>query len=296
LQRRFTNGLSMGLQYTWAKELGTSSGSNEATTAQEPLQIYGQAPEYGRGINDIRSSLNATVLFDVPVGKGKPFDLGSVGNAFVGGWQIGSIVNFRTGVPIDVLITRPDVAYVGKAGTAYAGQTFSNPIVVGGVVQTTAVQNVPGGGNSRNVRRPNRVPGVNPYLKQGLQYLNPAAFTTPAPGTFGNQRRNDVSGPSLAQLDMTLQKEFAMTERVHFKLTADAFNILNHANFANPGNVRLAQVIPSTATGGAQPGTPFGLTGASGAGTNFGTYSATVGNQVGLGAQRQIQLSGRLTF
>jgi hypothetical protein len=296
LQRRFTSGLSLGLQYTWAKELGTSSGSNEATTAQEPIQVYGQAPEYGRGINDIRSSLNATVLFDVPVGKGKSFDLGSVGNTIAGGWQIGSIVNFHTGVPIDVLITRPDVAYVGNAGTPYAGQTFANPVVVSGVVQTTAVQNVPGGGNSRNVRRPNRVPGVNPLLKNGLQFLNPAAFTTPAAGTFGNQRRNDISGPNLAQLDMTLQKEFALTERFHFKFTADAFNILNHANFANPGNVRLAQVIPSAATGGAQPGTPFALTGANGAGTNFGTYSSTVGNQVGLGAQRQIQLAGRITF
>ncbi|MEK6398621.1 MAG: hypothetical protein V4734_11095, partial [Terriglobus sp.] len=297
LQRRFTSGLSLGMQYTWAKELGTSSGSNEATTAQAPLQVYGQALEYGRGINDIRSSLNATVLFDVPVGKGKSFDLGSVGNTIAGGWQIGSIVNFHTGVPIDVLITRPDVAYVGNAGTPYAGQTFSNPIVVGGVVQTTAVQNVPGGGNSRNVRRPNRVPGVSPYLKNGLQYLNPAAFTTPAVGTFGNQRRNDVSGPSLTQLDLTLQKEFALTERFRFKFTADAFNILNHPNFANPGNIRLAQVIPSSATGGAQPGTAFAVgTGANGAGTNFGTYTSTVGNQVGLGAQRQIQLAGRITF
>jgi len=304
LQRRFTNGVSFGLQYTWAKELGTSSGSNEATTAQEPLQIYGQTPEYGRGINDIRSSLNATVLFDMPVGKGKSLDLGGVGNSIVGGWQIGSIVNFRTGVPIDVLITRPDIAYVGNAGTAYAGQTFANPVIVGGVVQTTAVQNVPGGGNSRNVRRPNRVPGVNPYVggrrymvsPLGPQFLNPAAFTTPAAGSFGDQRRNDITGPGLVQLDMTLQKEFAFTERFHFKFVADAFNILNHPNFANPGNIRLAQVIPAAVTGGAQPGTAFALSGANGAGSNWGTLSSTVGNQVGLGAQRQIQLSGRLTF
>jgi len=305
LQRRFSNGLSLGLQYTWAKELGTSSGSNEATTAQAPLQIYGQAPEYGRGINDIRDTLNATALFDVPVGKGKTFDLGSIGNTVVGGWQIGSIVNFRTGVPIDVLITRPDVAYVGKAGTPYAGQTFANPVLVGNVVQTTAVQNVPGGGNSRNVRRPNRVAGVNPYVggrgayqvsTVGPQFLNPAAFTTPAAGSFGNQRRNDVTGPGLVQLDLSLQKEFAFTERFRFKFVADAFNILNHPNFANPGNIRLAQVIPSAATGGAQPGTPFALSGANGAGSNFGTLSSTVGNQVGLGAQRQIQLSGRLSF
>jgi hypothetical protein len=296
LQRRFSNGLSLGMQYTWAKELGTSSGSNEATTAQAPLQIYGQAPEYGRGMNDIRHSLNATALFNLPFGKGKMFDLGGVGNAVAGGWQIGGIGNFRSGVPIDVLITRADLAYVGNPGTSIAGQTFSSPVVTSGVVQTTAVQNVPGGGNSRNVRRPNRVPGVNPILKNGLQYLNPAAFSTPSAGTFGNQRRNDISGPNLAQLDITLSKEIAFTERIKFKFAADAFNVLNHANFANPGTTRLSQAIP-TAPGTAnaiQPGTPFSLT-SSGIG-NFGQYTATVGNQVGLGAQRQFQLSGRLNF
>lgn len=310
LQRRFAKGLSLGAQYTWAKELGTSSGSNEATTSQAPLQVYGQTGEYGRGINDVRHSLNVTTLVDVPIGKGRAFDLGGLGNTLVGGWQMGSIVNFRSGVPIDVLITRPDVAYVGVSGSPLAGQTFSSPVtnaacpafiynggVYSGGLCTVAVQNVPGGGNSRNIRRPNRVPGVNPYLKNGTQYLNPAAFTTPAAGTFGNQRRNDLSGPNLAQLDVTLSKEFAFTERIKFKFTADAFNVLNHANFANPGNVRLAQAVPTSGTsGGIQPGTPFTLTGATGAGTNFGAYSATVGNQVGLGAQRQIQLSGRVNF
>jgi hypothetical protein len=308
LQRRFAKGISLGAQYTWAKELGTSSGSNEATTAQAPLQVYGQALEYGRGINDVRHSFNMTALVDLPFGRGKQFDLGAVGNTVAGGWQIGSIVNFRSGVPIDVLITRPDVVYVGRPGTAYSGQVFSSPVIAGGAVQTTAVVNTPGGGNTRNIRRPNRVQGANPYLKNALQYINPAAFTTPAPGTFGNQRRNDLSGPNLTQIDMTLSKEFTFTERVHFKFTADAFNVLNHANFANPGNVRLAQNIPtgtSTTTGGvttvvgtgSQPGTPFSVgTSTSGAGTNFGALSSTVGNQVGLGAQRQIQLSGRVTF
>ena len=304
LQRRFSSGISMGLQYTWAKELGTSSGSNEATTAQAPLQVYGQTGEYGRGINDIRHSFNATFLVDAPIGKGKMLDLGNVANTVVGGWQLGSVVNYHSGVPIDVLITRADVAYVGNAGTPYAGQTFANPIVVGGVVQTTAVQNVPGGGNTRNVRRPNRVAGVNPLVggrqyqvsTVGPQFINPAAFATPAAGTFGNQRRNDLSGPGLVQMDLTLQKEFAFTERFRFKFVADAFNVLNHANFANPGNIRLAQTLPTTATGGSQPGTAFALSGANGAGNNFGTLSSTVGNQVGLGAQRQIQLSGRLSF
>ena len=72
LQRRFARGLSLGAQYTWAKELGTSSGSNEATTAQNP---YDFGTEYGRGIFDIRHSLNATLLYDLPFGHGKAYSL-----------------------------------------------------------------------------------------------------------------------------------------------------------------------------------------------------------------------------
>ena len=306
LQRRFARGLSMGAQFTWAKELGTSSGSNEATTAQNP---YDFRTEYGRGTFDIRNSLNVTALYDLPLGRGKQYAFSGPMDLIAGGWQIGGILNFRSGVPIDVLITRPDIAYVGNPGTPYAGQTFSSPVVNNRVVLTTAVANVPGGGNSRNIRRPNIIPGVNPYLKSGDQFLNPAAFSTPAPGTFGNARRNNLSGPNLAQLDMTLGKAFHATERFSLDFKAEVFNILNHPNFANPGNVRFAQSIPAgtsvasngtvTLTGsGSQPGTPFtpGTTGPAAAGSLFGQYSSTVGNQVGIGANRQIQLSLRASF
>jgi hypothetical protein len=290
LQRRFARGLSLGAQYTWAKELGTSSGSNEATTSQSP---YSFGLDYGRGTFDIRHSLNATVLYDLPFGHNRAHSLSGPLDAVAGGWQVGGIVNFRSGVPIDVLITRPDLSYIGNAGTSFAGQVFSSPIVTGGVVQTTAVANVPGGGNSRNIRRPNVVPGVNPYLKTGKQFLNPAAFTTPAAGTFGNARRNDYSGPNLAQLDMTLSKQVKLYEGYSLDFHADAYNVMNKPNYANPGTVRLNQSLATAVGNGAQPGTPF--TSATG-GSAFGALTSTVGNQVGIGANRQIQLSLRLLF
>ncbi|MGO4516312.1 carboxypeptidase regulatory-like domain-containing protein [Terriglobus sp. 2YAB30_2] len=311
LQRRFRQGLSLGAQYTWAKELGTTSGSNEASTAQNP---YDFNTEYGRGNFDIRHSMNATVLYDLPIGHGKSMDFGSIGNAVVGGWQIGGIVNFRSGLPVDVLITRPDIAYVGTptSGT-YAGKVYSSPVLssscpayssgttsVNAGVCTTAVVNVPGGGNTRNIRRVNLVPGVNPYTNVGKQLLNPAAFTIPTPGTFGSLRRNSLNGASLAQLDMTLEKTFAITERVKVDFKAEGFNILNHPNYAVPGTIRLAQGIPTggnaattTISNGVQPGQAYS-TGT--AGSNFGTFTSTVGNQVGQGANRQLQLSGRINF
>jgi len=164
--------------------------------------------------------------------------------------------------------------------------------VTAGVVQTTAVANVPGGGNSRNIRRPNVVPGVNPYLKSAKQFLNPAAFSTPAPGTFGNARRNDYSGPNLAQLDLTLSKAFHVAEGLSLDFHADAYNVLNHPNYANPGTVRLNQTLATAPGNGVQPGTPFTLSNAG----SFGQLTSTVGNQVGIGANRQIQLSVRALF
>lgn len=283
LNRRFTSGLTVGGQYTWGKSLGNSAGSNEANTAQNP---YDFSTERGRNNFDIRHSLNLTALYELPFGRGHAIGNGVSRqmNRLIGGWQVGGILNFRSGVPIDVLIVRPDIAYVDQRN----GNVYSSPLLVNGSVVTKAVVNVPGGGASRNVRRPNVVPGVNPLLKQGLQWINPAAFSIPAPGTFGNYRRNNLSGPILSQLDLTLSKAFELTEATNLEFRAEGYNILNRANFANPGNVRLAQGIS-----GLQPGQPYS---SSAAGSLFGTLNSTVSNQVGLGTNRQIQLALRLNF
>ena len=101
-------------------------------------------------------------------------------------------MNARTGVPIDVLITRPDIAYRDTRD----GSIYANPVLVNGAVVTVPVVNTLGGGNSRNVRRPDIVAGVEPYLKNGLNWLNPAAFSIPAAGTFGNSARNSLTAPA----------------------------------------------------------------------------------------------------
>ncbi len=288
VNRRFSSGLSVGAQWTWGHSIGDSGGSNEANTAGNPYNF-----EADRGSNnfDIRQSFNLTALYDLPVGKGKRYMKSAppLADAFFGGWQLGGVVNARTGVPIDVLIVRPDLAYLDSAGNTYA-----NPVVVNGDVLTRAVVNVPGGGASRNVRRPNVVAGVNPYLKNGLSWINPAAFSVPAPGTFGNSGRNSLTGPGLKQLDLTLSKRFRLTETKNIEFRSEFYNIFNHANFANPGNLRLAQGIQSAPGGaGVQPGQPFSQ---GTAGGNFGALTSTVSNQIGIGTNRQIQLALRFSF
>ena len=89
----------------------------------------------------------------------------------------------------------------------------NDTVSVGGV----NVMNVPGG-NQRSTQRPDLVPGVDPYLKDGNRWLNPAAFTTPQPGTFGNLPRNAVRGPKFAQLDLMFSKDFQLPRSQSFQI------------------------------------------------------------------------------
>jgi hypothetical protein len=298
--RRYNRGLTIGAQYTWGHNIGNSGGSNEANTAGNP---YDFGADRGNNNFDIRQSANVSVLYDLPFGLGrkygnsisKPMDL------LVGGWELGSIVNARSGVPVDVLITRPDLVYRDVRN----GMIYSSPVLgTDGTIYTTAVINTPGGGASRNVRRPDVIAGVNPYLSSGgLAIINPAAFSIPAPGTFGNSGRNSLTGPMFAQLDLTLYKRFRLTESKDIEFRAEFYNLLNHANFANPANLRLAQALPAggtfpggivpTAANTLQPGQAFT---SAAAGGGFGNINSTVSNQVGLGTNRQVQLSLRFNF
>ncbi len=167
-----------------------------------------------------------------------------------------------------------------------------------------AVINTPGGGASRNIRRPNLVQGANPFLNNNLNMINPAAFATPAPGTYGDFPRNALSGPNFKQVDLTLSKKFRFNETMNVEFRTEFFNIFNNPNFANPSTT-LSNALPNLTYAAAtqtfsagtsnvvQPGQAF-TQGA--AGTTFGLLRSTVGRTVGLGTNRQIQFAFRFSF
>ena len=167
-----------------------------------------------------------------------------------------------------------------------------------------AVINTPGGGASRNIRRPNLIAGVNPFLSDDRNFINPAAFATPAAGTFGDFPRNELSGPSFRQIDLTLSKRFRFSESMNFEFRTEIFNILNTANFANP-SATLNNALPNLSynattqtfsvgtTNVVQPGQAFTQ---SAAGSTFGLLRSTVGRTIGLGTNRQIQFAFRFNF
>jgi Carboxypeptidase regulatory-like domain len=329
LVRRIGTGLTLNSQYTFSRSFGNTSGSNEARTAANNARALSEF-DYDEGYNnfDIRHTFNLSALYDLPVGQGKRYDLGSVGNGILGDWEVGMIANARSGVPLEIGIVRPDMVMqcqnaagcVVKTSAAGATTTFANGFVaqLPGTISGAAplppgfvgVINTPGGGASRNVRRPDLIPGVNPYVDNDRLILNPAAFTTPQPGTFGNVPRNFLRGPDFQQFDLIFNKRFKFTESTNLEFRTEIFNVFNRANFDIPGsrlNLALPAVTTTTDPGGDptkrfyafttantnQPGQGY-TQGA--AGGTFGLLRQTVVRDVGLGTSRQIQFALRLNF
>ena len=243
--RRFHSGLTGGFQYQYARNKGTTQGSNEAATASN---TFDYETEYGPNLSDIPHTFNGSLVYLLPFG-----------GRWSGGWRVGGILNARSGVPINVTINRPDTITV-------AGAT---------------VINIPGG-NSRGTQRPDLVAGVDPYLKDGVRWLNPAAFATPQAGTFGNMPRNFLRGPNFWQVDLMIGKDFRFVGNQGLQLRAEVFNIANRLNYESP-----AASLPNAA-----PGVPF--TEAQ-AGT-FGYMLGPLNRTVGLGTARQTQVSIRYIF
>jgi hypothetical protein len=335
LSRRFGTGLTLNAQYTFGKSTGTTAGSNEARTAANNARTIDEW-NYDRGPNnfDVRHTFNLSAVYNLPVGRGKRLDFGNAANAIFGNCEVGTILNARSGLPIEVGITRPDVVaqcvnasgcpvntsasattvvpqgFVAQLPTigngAAAGSGFNAPPLPAGFV---AVVNVPGGGATRNVRRPNLITGVNPYLNNDRNLLNAAAFAIPAPGEFGNLSRNALSGPNFWQADLIFNKRIPLTERVRLEFRTEVFNIFNRTNFAPPSSTlnvglpTLSAVNPSATNGlttpiftigsGLQTGQPYTQ---SIAGSTFGLLRQTVERTVGLGTNRQIQFALRLSF
>jgi hypothetical protein len=326
LTRRMSNGVTLNSQYTLAKSFGITSGSNESRTAAEPTgarprPVSGDTNNYAadRGYNtfDIRHNFNFSAVYDLPFGAGRKHSLSGLANAVLGNWQIGGISNIRSGVPVDVTVVRPDVVAqcvvsscivnTSATATTVVSQGFTTALPSVSAAQPlppgfAAVVNAPGGGSSRQTRRPDLIAGVDPYLGRDRNFLNPAAFAIPVPGKYGNLPRNALKGPDFQQFDLILAKRFPVRESLNLEFRSEFFNIFNRANFANPGST-LNSALPSltfnTAANafvlgsGTQPGQPFTQ---SAAGTTFGLLRQTVERTVGLGTNRQIQFALRLNF
>jgi len=101
-----------------------------------------------------------------------------------------------------------------------------------------------------------------PGGKTITEWINPAAFVVPAPGTFGNAPRDVARGPGAWQIDMGIGKRIPVTERMQLEFRTEFFNIFNHPQYGQPladfsaGPGVFGSIISSVNTGPVGTGTP----------------------------------------
>jgi hypothetical protein len=201
-RHRLSHGLQALLSYTWSHSI--DNASSDGSFLNVPLDASSRSSERGASDFDLRSTLSGAVSYDIPGPDS------GVSKQIFGSWSTDSIVYARTAPPVNVV-------------------TGNNPF------PDTSLS----GANS--VQRPNVVPGVPLYTypsgAPGGKVINSAAFTTPAPASAqGNLGRNALRGFGATQWDLTLRRQFHLTDRLSLQARGDFFNILNHPNFGSPIN------------------------------------------------------------
>ncbi len=219
LQTRFKKGGLVNVSFTWSKNLTNGSAFNYQP--QDSKNLYA---DYGPANYSQPKILNVSYVYPLPFWQNQH----TWYKQALGGWQVSGITRIASGLPINV--TMPSI------GTGiYSTSTFQSPGAVAGNLTTVA-------------QRPNVVPGVNPY-GSGKQYLNPAAFSVPALGTYGNLSYDALKGPVFNNWDATLQKNFTIHEGIKAEFRAEMFNVPNHlSQFSINGGLS-----PITSNGVFQP-------------------------------------------
>lgn len=170
------------------------SASNDIVNALSN-SVISAANDYASSAFDVRHSFSGALVYALPsASKGKILE------QLTRNWSVETQIVARTGFPFN------------------------------GTVLTANI----GGANPR----PDLVPGQPIWISNsqagGGKSLNPNAFTAPASGEQGTESRNDIRGFGLTEVDFSFGRKFAVTDRLNLQFRADAFNLFNHPNFANP--------------------------------------------------------------
>ena len=255
-RRRLSHGLQSMISYTWAHSI------DDASSAFSSLEVSGSdiiAPGYSnRGPSDwdVRNTLSAAVMWDLPTPHNNPLV-----EALFGNWATDNIVQARSAPPVDVNNGMP---------------INFNP-------------------SQQIVLRPDVVPGQPLYL-YGPQYpgrkaLNYYAFTNPPinpttefPERQGDLGRNALRGFGATQWDFAVRRQFPIFDRVKLQFRAELFNVLNHPNFGPPTS--------NTSLPPSQFGVATQMLGAS-LGQGYGTGLSPLYQ---IGGPRSVQLALKLTF
>ncbi|HSE34060.1 MAG TPA: TonB-dependent receptor [Pyrinomonadaceae bacterium] len=263
-QRRFTNGFSTLLSYTWGKSIDTGSGYFNVENGPgggSTLQNY-HDPSSGRGVSsyDITHFLSWATVYELPFGKGKRWVKDGPASWVLGNWQANYILQTRTGQPFNLQVTG-DIANLRGSAPSAPG-TYMRPNVIADPYAPGPVPANPDPACQRTVADPN--PGrAAAQTRTRLTWFNPCAFTIPTVGTFGNFGRNVLRGKAVFNTDLSLFKSFPIKEDMKLQFRMEMFNVFNIQNWDVPSALTINAANPGRITALAQGTTPrqiqFGL-------------------------------------
>jgi TonB dependent receptor len=182
--------------YTWAHALDDMTGYRGAL----PQNSFDLKADYGNSDYDTRHNFTSLFSYELPKPARGPEWL-------LGGWQAGALLSFHTGQPFSVLAS-PD-----NSGTNEN-------------VQRVDLVGDPSAGVSHSI--------VSADGFKYVQWVNPAAFASPAPGSFGSMRRNQIYGPGYGDVDFSVVDNIKVTERLTLQFRSEIYNLFNRVNLAPP--------------------------------------------------------------
>jgi hypothetical protein len=247
VQRRLAAGLEFNFNYTWSHFLDSadSSGWGSRAGPQNYQIAYNPGANYSNSNFDVRNAFKGNIVYQLPFGRGKQFmNKSFILDELLGGYQISSTIQLTGGQPFSVFA-------VDANSYSQAGSVFPN---------YSGISTRPKGGRTIE------------------EWYNPAAFTLPANGTYGDVRRNSLYGPGVELVNISAGKVFDIYKSVKLQIRADATNAFNHLNPGEP-NGNLSNFSGQAA------GTPF-------------LEDTFRGQQIDSvqGGSRVIQLGARLQF
>jgi len=214
VERRFANGLATSLGYSFSKILDNVGDMTDVAGAQHGFQNNQCfSCDRARADQDQNQVLRWSTQYELPFGPGKSLLNHGFASRVIGGWALGAFVTISTGRPIYVTSTN-NSSLLGAGWHPDGTGNYLRPMATG----ISAA--LPGG----------------PKICNNCEYFNAAAFSKTPQFELGNVSRYlpDVSNPTSKNVDMLVEKRFAIKERYHVTLRGEFLNALNQVVFSGP--------------------------------------------------------------
>ncbi len=223
LSRRFRNGLSLQVSYTWEKDLTDADSAIPGAgiytpQVQNPTNLR---TEKAISLEDIPQTFVIAPLYQLPFGRGRSFLNHGPASAIAGGWEIGSVQRYQSGEPVPFCCATP---IPGWENNIYYRRNPGQPL-------SSAAY---------------RAGQLNPFVAGRNSYFNPAAFIDPnstpvrgnGPWSFGNIPRvtGEVRTQRFNNEDIIIWKTTPLKENLAFVFKAELLNVFNRHQFALPDN------------------------------------------------------------